>query len=198
MTRWQATLFLAACSVLALAATLTVPVDEAVAKTNPNNPYSPVWFLLNPLRDTQLPYRAYLTAFTAISLAGMLVAHQFWVLPFGIARLQVSAQLALSLLHWHENLTVVAFAWTAWYARPLAALALQKLPVGWSWNLKDAHYQCLNTCFTNTNGTHPTNGIFDVWTRGIGHVTVYALLLIVVFVPVLNPRLKPKLKETTP
>jgi hypothetical protein len=127
--------------------TLLTSVDLALTADVGRVPYSPVWVWLNPFYDTQLAYRLYLVTFETIALSSMVWAHWRWRLPFRVALSQLAGLLVIVSLHWHQNVTVVAFAWSAYYAWWLALLAIQKLPLGWSWNLSDSHYACYQSCY---------------------------------------------------
>ncbi len=166
---------------LAVVTTLAVTVDQALRAT-PNPPYSPIWSLLNPFYTTQMPYRIYLAAFELIALAGMIYAVRNWNLPQPIAYLQASALMVFSILHWHQNITVVAFAWTAWYAWPLALLALQKLPLGWSLDLQDKHYDCFTNCFQYADGAQH-NAWTSLLARDTLHTATYVLLVSLALYP---------------
>jgi len=172
---------LAATSTVAVLATVAVPVDLAVAATAPNNPYSPLWFLLNPLYTTQAPYRLYLATFAAVSLAFCYRAVQRGTLPWNLGMLQALGLAMVAFSHWHENTTVVAYAWLAWYTPSAALIAAQKLPFGWSLDLADAHYRCLDACYAYPTA-HPA-GLLGVFWRDIHHYVAYALVLLLVLAP---------------
>lgn len=187
-------------SIIAVSLTLNSLPDSAL-HDKPIVPYSPVWVLLNPLYTTQLPYQIYLAVFETIALAGMLFAVKNWGLPRKVALIQVFGLILISLMHWHQNITVSAFAWTAYFAWPLSLLVLQKLPFGWSLDLQDAHYKCLSECYTYQNGDTVREGWSNLFVRSPGHTINYVLMIILTLYPLVSrygPSLYRKIRNMSP
>ena len=173
---------LLALAYAALFVTLLVPADGALLWQADVLPYSPVWYLLNPFVGTRVPYRVFLACFEAVALGCLLYAVRRWRLPVIVALVQLAVLFSFSWLHWHQNLTVVAWAWTAYYVPALSLLALQKFPVGWSLDLSDPHWACLSSCFTYGDGSSPDAG-FNLLQRSLTHDFVYLLLAVAVAFP---------------
>lgn len=160
-------------------------VDPAVAQSWPNNPYSPLWFLLNPFAWTgEIQYRVSLTAFDAIAFFFGILAVRRYGLPFNVMFANVCVQLVWALLGWEENVTVTAFAWAAWFFWPLALFAAQKLPIGWSLNFQDAHVRCLTACFYYAGNAPTETGLLLLLDRDLLHYVVYAVIAFMVLYPI--------------
>ena len=109
-----------------------------------NVPYGILWVLLNPFYGTQLPYKLYTMGFLFAAEALM---WYFFVRKGRISKLLFYSSWFINLI-WiansaQQDITVTAFAplisvypWLAGFA------ILQKLPLGWSWNLSDPHWTC--------------------------------------------------------
>lgn len=187
--------FLLVFAVACVAATMFVQVDKAVAWSWPNNPYSPVWFWLNPNANTDLPYRLYLAAFEAIAFGAMIQMVRWkpksglWTpLPFKVAFVNILVVMIFVMIHWQENITVVAFAWVAYWLWPWFFTILQKAPIGWSWNFQDAHVDCLRTCYFLDGNKIAVSLIDSFVFRDVFHYFVYALVVFAFVYPILAKR----------
>jgi len=116
------------------------------------NPYGVLWYMLNPYFWTDIPYRIWVTFFLFASEAFMyfgFVRHgRLSKFLFYVGWLQSLIWMRGSV---YQNVTVTALA-------PLGSIMpfviipfmlLQKIPVGWSWNLSDKHWWC---AFTGNSG----------------------------------------------
>ena len=140
-------------------------------------PYGVLWVWLNPYYWVEGVYQIYLGLFIAASLAVQyLFVHRGrlskWLFYCGWI------QTCLWLNQGHViDVTVTAFAPLASVFPPLTLLLiLQKLPLGWSWNLSDPHWQCafgnVGTWYCQTTAVrlNPATGLFwqyvalAVWT----------------------------------
>jgi hypothetical protein len=131
--------------------------DSSLALDYKNNsvPYGLLWAWLNPFYFTQQPYMVLVTMIT-----GAMFALQYKLVKMGkISKWLVMANFFTCLFfnstHVYQESTKAMFG-------PLVALSpifilpmiLQILPLGWSWNLSDAHWQCgiYGQCISFVNG----------------------------------------------
>ncbi len=125
--------------------------------------YGVFWTWMNPNWWTDAPYKAELTAWILV-----IATIEYWLysrrkLPLLVMILNQFQNTIWFFVGGYQQITVTASAALSFY-NPLFAIAwfLQKIPLGWSWDLSDSHFQC---AFGNVRIGYVINGI---WYQGCG------------------------------
>lgn len=118
-------------------------------------PYGILWAWLNPLYWTQQPYMVLVTAIT-----GGMFAVQYKLVKMGrlskwLVMMNFFTCLFSNATHVYQESTKYMFG-PLITINPIFAvpMILQILPIGWSWNLSDPHWQCgiYGQCISFVNG----------------------------------------------
>lgn len=153
-------------------------------------PYSVLWYVLNPFSNPTLTYRFYLFGLDTIMAS-------IYCLKKGEGILFPLWQ--LTSVHWflsadYANVTVTAFALLV----PFSPL-LVKLPIGWSWTFSDPHAQFLLSSASLASVIH--QALTEQFTGEVAHSLLsYTAILFWTLVSITRsysmPLIKSRLSET--
>ncbi len=119
-----------------------------------NVPYGVLWVWLNP-SYWDLSYPKIVTAVQVVFVALQLLCVKKGLLSKNVVILNLFTTFLARIIHAEQNVSVLAVAPFA-FIHPvfLISMFLQKIPLGWSWDLSDSHWYC--AFLSNGQGTEET------------------------------------------
>jgi len=128
---------------LFLALTGSSDADLSVVHQQNNTPYGVLWTWLNPLYWTNLPYLIGLFVIYAVIFKVQCVFVKRGRLNKNLVWMNLFSVLFLFVIHAQQNVTIIMLGpFVALSPLVLIPIMLQKLPIGWSLNFQDPHWNC--------------------------------------------------------
>jgi len=168
--------------------------ENVVAFNQGALPYGVLWAAINPMYYTQIPYRIYLALFVSV----MFFVYMKLYKPedYDILVYWSITNIVYALMHWHQNITIVAMFPLAIYLYKkldyklfkrfilgsfvMLIVVLQKLPIGWG---NDAHWYCAKYCSYPINFN--VNNVLILPITSPAHCLSYGILVIWFIIPLL-------------